>query len=219
MRWNGKQSSEADTATRILTLLAAVLVAAVEALAQEAQGSKVSASQPLAPAASSQLERRIIVSIPDRKLALIEDGRVVKVYAIAVGTEVSPSPSGEYRIAHRILQPTYYAPGKVIPPGTANPLGTRWLGLNLKGFGIHGTNEPRSIGRNSSHGCIRMRNRDVEDLFDRVRSGDRVELHAVRTDEVAQIFGVPQAPATQTAEEHKSGSTSAAAVLAAVTLP
>jgi lipoprotein-anchoring transpeptidase ErfK/SrfK len=135
--------------------------------------------------------RRIVVSIPDRKLALIEDGRVVKVYRVAVGADVSPSPSGELTIVHRLTKPTYYHPGVVIPPGQSNPLGTRWIGLSTPGYGIHGTNQPESIGRNASHGCIRMRNRDVEDLFERVRAGDSVELYAERSDEVAEIFGAP----------------------------
>jgi lipoprotein-anchoring transpeptidase ErfK/SrfK len=80
--------------------------------------------------------RRIVVSIPDRKLALIEGGRTIRIYATAVGAPSTPSPSGTFTVATRISEPTYYAPGKVIQPGSANPLGTRWLGLSLKGFGI-----------------------------------------------------------------------------------
>jgi len=137
-------------------------------------------------------KREIVVSVADRKLALIEDGQVVKIYAAAVGASSSPSPAGEFTITHRIPKPTYYAPGKIIGPGASNPLGTRWLGLSLKGFGIHGTNAPRSIGKNESHGCIRLRNRDVEDLFERVRAGDRVEIHQEIDDRVAVIFGHPQ---------------------------
>ncbi len=59
----------------------------------------------------------------------------------------------------------------------------------MKGYGIHGTNAPSSIGRKASHGCIRMRNRDVEELFEMVAVGDPVELHAERTPELEQIFG------------------------------
>ena len=69
--------------------------------------------------------------------------------------------------------------------GNNNPLGTRWLGLNLKGYGIHGTNRPDSIGRNASHGCIRMRNREIEELFRMVAIGDQVELYDQRTAELA----------------------------------
>lgn len=144
-------------------------------------------------------ERRIVVSIPDRKLALIENGRVVKLYDVAVGAPVSPSPTGEFQIAQRLENPTYYKPAIVIGPGVGNPLGTRWIGLSVKGFGIHGTDRPDSIGHNASHGCIRLRNRDIEDLFARVKVGDRVSLIAERSDEVAQIFGgAPAYPSTQT---------------------
>ena len=135
--------------------------------------------------------RRIIVSIPARKLTLIEDGRIVKVYSTAVGAEKSPTPTGTFRIITRIPNPTYYRPGEVIRPGIANPVGTRWLGLSLKGFGIHGTNRPRSIGRAASHGCIRLRNADVQELFELVRVGDVVEIRAGRSDGVAEIFEVP----------------------------
>jgi lipoprotein-anchoring transpeptidase ErfK/SrfK len=158
--------------------LAALLVAAGEALAQE--------TQPVA--------RRIVVSIPDRQLALVEGGRVTKVYPVAVGAAATPSPTGSYTVAVRISHPTWYGPGKVVPPGKSNPLGPRWIGLSRRGYGIHGTSNPRSIGRPASHGCIRMRNSDVEELFGLVAVGDAVELYAERTEEVARLFGVRAAP-------------------------
>lgn len=138
--------------------------------------------------AATATPRRIVVSIPDRKLALIENDRVVRFYAVAVGAPVSPSPAGTFTIVTRVSNPTYYRPGKVVGPGATNPIGTRWIGLNQKGYGIHGTDDPGSIGFAKSHGCIRLRNRDVEHLFDRVRAGDIVELHAERTSEIAQLF-------------------------------
>jgi lipoprotein-anchoring transpeptidase ErfK/SrfK len=173
---------------------AVLLLSLAEAHAQErSAGQAAASSKPQA-----RPERKIIISIPDRKLALIESGRVVKVYAVAVGSQATPSPSGAFRIRERITNPTYYAPGKVIGPGQANPLGTRWIGLSQRGYGIHGTNEPHSIGKNASHGCIRMNKADVEELFELVRAGDLVELHAKRTSEVAALFGdAPAAPATR----------------------
>lgn len=141
----------------------------------------------------SPIKRQIVVSIPDRKLAVVEDGQVVKIYRTAVGAPSSPSPKGEFTIIHRIPKPTYYAPGTIIRSGPNNPLGTRWLGLSVKGFGIHGTNVPRSIGKNQSHGCIRMKNRDVEELFERVRIGDSVEIFGEINERVATIFNHPQA--------------------------
>jgi lipoprotein-anchoring transpeptidase ErfK/SrfK len=133
--------------------------------------------------------KRILISIPHRKLALIQDGEVVRLYDTAVGTAKTPSPVGDFAIVNRIPNPTYYAPGKVTGPGKSNPLGTRWMGLTIKGYGIHGTNVPGSIGKAASHGCIRMRNRDVEELFDLVSVGDRVELHGQLDEEVVSLFG------------------------------
>jgi lipoprotein-anchoring transpeptidase ErfK/SrfK len=148
----------------------------------------------------SQPARRIVVSFPDHKLALLEGDRVIKTYEVAVGAPVSPSPTGEFQIVQRLENPAYYKPGGVIGPGANNPLGPRWIGLNLKGFGIHGTNRPDSIGKHASHGCIRLRNSDIEDLFARVHVGDRVSLIAERNDEVARLFG----PAPNLEEAHET---------------
>jgi len=133
-------------------------------------------------------QRQIVVSIPDRKLAVIEDGKALRVFAVAVGAAVSPSPAGEFRIVKRLSNPTYYHTGVVIPPGPRNPIGSRWIGLDRKGYGIHGTNAPESVGRAVSHGCIRLRNRDVEEFFAMVRVGDLVRIAGERDVQVAQIF-------------------------------
>jgi lipoprotein-anchoring transpeptidase ErfK/SrfK len=162
---------------RVAALTSVLMVAAAEALAQDGQ---------------SQPARRIVISIPDRKLAVLEEGRVVKVFPTAVGSPHTPSPAGSYRIIHRVVNPAWYTKGKIVPPGKANPLGTRWLGLSAKGYGIHGTNNPASIGANVSHGCIRLRNRDVEQLFTMVAVGDPVDLYNQRSAELESIFGPAQ---------------------------
>jgi len=141
------------------------------------------------PQREDKAGRKIVISIPHRKLALIEDGEVVRLYDTAVGSAKTPTPAGDFAIVTRIPNPTHYAPGKVTPPGKSNPLGTRWMGLTIKGYGIHGTNVPGSIGQAASHGCIRMRNRDVEELFERVSVGDRVELHGQLNDQLVALFG------------------------------
>jgi lipoprotein-anchoring transpeptidase ErfK/SrfK len=133
-------------------------------------------------AESAPPSRRLIVNIASRKIILVEDGKVVKMYPVAVGKHTTPSPAGSFHIASHVVNPTYSHDGKVVRPGPSNPVGTRWMGLGFKGYGIHGTNEPKSIGRAASHGCIRMRNRDVEELFELVRVGDEVDLV---TDELA----------------------------------
>jgi lipoprotein-anchoring transpeptidase ErfK/SrfK len=131
----------------------------------------------------------VLVSIPDRKLAVLESGRVLAYFQVAVGAAVSPSPAGEFVIVSRVANPTYYHEGQVMAAGRDNPVGTRWMGLNKKGYGIHGTNAPRSIGKAASHGCIRMRQKDLEELFAEVQSGDPVEIVGERNDETAAIFG------------------------------
>ncbi len=147
-------------------------------------------------AAAAATPRRLVVSIPDRKLAVVEADAVVRVFEVAVGAPESPSPVGTFTVITRLEHPTYYRPGRVIAPGPANPLGTRWLGLSLAGYGIHGTDQPDSIGHARSHGCIRLRNGDVEKLFPLVRTGDIVELHADRLPEFETWFGTaPRVPA------------------------
>jgi lipoprotein-anchoring transpeptidase ErfK/SrfK len=99
---------------------------------------------------------------------LLNDTPVFK-FPVATGYTVALTPEGEFKIVTKVKNP-WYLP-KNIPGGDAkNPLGKRWLGLNVPGtdgyqYGIHGTNQPSSIGQRVSQGCIRMRNEDVEWLF------------------------------------------------------
>lgn len=158
-----------------------------------------------------QPERQIVVSIPDRKLALLEDGQVVKIYSVAVGAEATPSPDGEFKIINRVDKPTYYHPGKVIPAGRSNPLGTRWIGLNKAHYGIHGTNEPRSIGKAASHGCIRMAHKDLEELFTMVRTGDTVIIRGEQDELTASIFGGTNGTATMIVAQSQPAATVPAA--------
>jgi L,D-transpeptidase ErfK/SrfK len=136
-----------------------------------------------------RVKRLVVVSIPERKLAVLENDEVIARFAVSVGAEVSPSPQGEFEIVNLVANPTYYHDGVVLPPGKGNPVGTRWIGLNEKGYGIHGTNAPFSIGHAASHGCIRLRNRDMEKLFTMLRVGDAVEIRGERDEEIAEIFG------------------------------
>ncbi len=153
---------------------------------------------------------RIVISIPDRKLALLdEDGEVEKVLAVAVGKASTPSPTGRFTVVNRLVNPTWYTRGKVVPPSPANPLGNRWIGLDKHGYGIHGTNAPRSIGKAASHGCIRVGKADLLELFKLVKVGDVVEIRGERDEFVANIFGgepdgqlVAMAPANPSGGQH-----------------
>jgi hypothetical protein len=145
--------------------------------------------------AQSVPTRRVVVSLEDRKLALVEDGKVKKVYTVAVGKPSTPSPVGTFKIERRVQNPTYHHDGKTVLPGPGNPVGTRWMGLSKHGYGIHGTNEPKSIGKAASHGCIRMAKADLEEMYELVAVGDTVELVGERNEETAQLFG--EGPAEQ----------------------
>lgn len=182
------------------TIVAVALILAIRGVAQSA--AQVSPE----PNSAESSGRTVVVSIPDRKLAVIADGEVIAQFAVAVGAAESPSPTGEFRIINRVAKPTYYHPGSVIPAGKDNPVGTRWLGLSQKGYGIHGTNVPRSIGRAASHGCIRLKNRDMERLFRMLRIGDVVEIHGERDEQVAEIFG-SEADETVVAETQAAAQT------------
>ena len=151
----------------------------------------------LAPHTSGQTvsQRLIVVSLQDRKLALVEDGQVRKIYKVAVGKPSTPSPMGTFTIERRVANPVYQHDGKTVQPGAGNPVGTRWMGLNIRGYGIHGTNAPESIGKAASHGCIRMAKADLEELYELVAVGDTVELIGRRNEETAQLFGGIEKPA------------------------
>jgi lipoprotein-anchoring transpeptidase ErfK/SrfK len=164
--------------------VSAAMVLGVPAIGQAAAVSATTESN----ASPATVKRTIVVSLEDRKLALVEDGQVKKIYTVAIGKPSTPSPVGTFTIQRRVKNPVYQHEGKVIQPGPGNPVGTRWMGLSIKGYGIHGTNEPKSIGKASSHGCIRMARKDLEEMYEMVHVGDTVELIGERNDETAQLF-------------------------------
>jgi len=167
----------------------AVAVSAALVMGIEALGQAVVTTVDSTQAQPVQLKRTIVVSLEDRKLALVEDGQLKKVYTVAVGKPTTPSPVGTFTIQRRVKNPVYQHEGKIVDPGPRNPVGTRWMGLSVKGYGIHGTNEPKSIGKAASHGCIRMARKDLEEMYEMVHVGDTVELIAQRNEETALLFG------------------------------
>jgi lipoprotein-anchoring transpeptidase ErfK/SrfK len=173
--------------SKLAMVAVAAMVMAVQAMAQKAAKTQPAVQQ-------NNAQRLIVVSLEDRKLALVENGQVKKVYSVAVGKPSTPSPVGSFTIAHRVANPTYHHNGKTILPGPGNPVGTRWMGLSIPGYGIHGTNEPNSIGKPVSHGCIRMARKDLEEFYELVSVGDAVELVGERNEETARLFGDGEKP-------------------------
>ena len=126
---------------------------------------------------------RIFINQSRFSLVLDRPGKEPIRYSIATGSSAYPTPVGDFIIKEKVMHPTWLPPkspwaanAKPIPPGPANPLGTRWLGFNWGGVGIHGTNAPWSIGSAASHGCIRMRVPEVEALYELVQVGTPVTV-------------------------------------------
>ncbi len=191
-------------------LAAAAMTAAMFATAAAAQQLAVE------PAVS---QREIVVSLEDHKLALVENGEVKKVYTVAVGKPSTPSPEGTFTIRRRVANPTYHHDGKTVLPGPGNPVGTRWMGLSKQGYGIHGTNEAKSIGKASSHGCIRMAKADLEEFYALVGVGDTVRLVGHRDEETARLFGPAETPAPTAAQPTETALTEAAPAAPAASEP
>jgi lipoprotein-anchoring transpeptidase ErfK/SrfK len=126
----------------------------------------------------------IVIVRATNTLTLYRGTEVVRRFPVATGQAVYPTPAGMWHIMDKQLDPWWYPPTndawarglKPVPPGPSNPLGTRWMGLNAPGVGIHGTDEPSSIGYSASHGCIRMHVPDAEWLFERVSVGTPVVI-------------------------------------------
>lgn len=135
------------------------------------------------------LEDGIVVNIPEATLYVFETGVLTARYPVGLGRPRWPTPAGSFTVLFGQRDPTWHVPrsiqeemareGRVVtqkvPPGPDNPLGQYWIQLSLWGYGIHGTPFPSSIGQFLSHGCIRVGDTGIADLFRRVRRGTRVE--------------------------------------------
>jgi len=198
---------------RLAAVQVAMAAIATAAAAQQQTVQSPAIQQETAP------QREIVVSLEDRKLALIEDREVMKIYTVAVGKPSTPSPEGTFTIQRRVANPTYHHGDKTVLPGPNNPVGTRWMGLSKPGYGIHGTNEPKSIGKAASHGCIRMAKADLEEFYTMVAVGDTVRLIGHRDEETARLFGPADAPATVAATDPIQTAHSEAAAAALVSEP
>jgi lipoprotein-anchoring transpeptidase ErfK/SrfK len=133
---------------------------------------------------SVPLTRKVVIDIPSRTLTVFEENRVLKRFPVGVGRPGFMTPLGKHQIIRKIENPgwenPYKAAGAVkIRPGYNNPLGTRWMGFKAdpRGeFGIHGTDSPQSVGKLSSHGCVRMLVPHAEQVFTLVDLGTPVEV-------------------------------------------
>jgi len=119
----------------------------------------------------------VSVSKSDNDLVLYMNDDFFKRYRVGTGA-FNKTPVGDFLINDRIAQPTWWRPdGKAIPYGDPeNLLGTHWLSINVKGYGLHGTWEPDTIGKQASAGCVRMHNDDIEQLYSLLTIGTPVSI-------------------------------------------
>lgn len=122
----------------------------------------------------TQVHFSIWVEKRRNRLVLLVDGKPLKKYKVATG-EKGSTPAGSFKIINKLESPTWFHAGAIVPPDSPeNILGSRWLGFDLAGYGIHGTTLPETIGTQASKGCIRMLNSDVEEIYDLLPVGSQV---------------------------------------------
>lgn len=120
----------------------------------------------------------ILVIKSQHILTLKLGDEIIKTYEVSVGRgDYNSTPTGKFEIVNRLIDPVWYKDGKAYSPeNPKNVLGSRWMGLSVEGYGIHGTTDPNTIGKNITQGCIRMYNSDVEELFSIIPRGTEVVI-------------------------------------------
>lgn len=141
----------------------------------------------IVPAAAP--EEGIVINLSEMRLYIsfaASGSRLVATFPIGIGSEGNSTPLGIFKVTDKVVSPTWYVPKSVkaekpwlpavVPPGPENPLGTHAISLTLDSIFIHGTNRPWGIGREVSHGCIRLYPEDITELFSLVSRGNRVTI-------------------------------------------
>ena len=128
----------------------------------------------------------LVINLPEMRLYDFTSNGPVRVLAVAIGDPDDPTPIGNFKIGQKRADPVWFVPASIraekpdlptqVPPGEDNPLGSRWMTLGRSSYGIHGTNVKWSIGREATHGCVRLYEDTMEALFDRIDEGVRVTL-------------------------------------------
>jgi len=119
-----------------------------------------------------------VVDKSQNLLTLMSDDELIRVYRVSTGAN-NHTPAGSYKIVNKLVNPVWYKDGRKIPPESPeNILGTRWMGFNepFSDYGIHGTTEPESIGKQVTQGCVRMLNKEVEELYSILPVGTEVTI-------------------------------------------
>ncbi|MGE0200315.1 MAG: L,D-transpeptidase [Candidatus Melainabacteria bacterium] len=172
-----------STARYISTAFAITLATGLILAGGIIPGARVFAESTISSAVVSN-DTRVVIHAPSRTLRVYRHDKLIRTFPVGVGRLGFETPGGIHKVIRKIYQPgwenPYLSNGEMrIKPGGENPLGTRWIGFkeDPKGeYGIHGTDNPASVGKLSSHGCVRMKVPDAEALFDLVEVGTPVEI-------------------------------------------
>lgn len=118
----------------------------------------------------------ILVNKSQNILLLKSEEEIFKTYVVSTGKN-NCTPAGTFKIINKLVNPTWFKAGAIVLPQSAeNVLGTRWMGFDLAGYGIHGTTEPKELGKQATQGCVRLSNSDVEELYSIIPVGTEVTV-------------------------------------------
>jgi lipoprotein-anchoring transpeptidase ErfK/SrfK len=162
-----------------------------ETASQAANEVEDKSETPSSTPGESEAPRNVSIKVDTKTnmLGVFEAEKLIAAYPVTIGSAHNTSPIGEWKVRGISKLPRFRYDKEMLehgersgnfymlPPGPRNPVGVMWIALNKKGIGIHGTNDPGSIGRAASHGCIRLANWDVVRLATKIKSGDNVSIH------------------------------------------
>ena len=176
-----------------LTLVSGSLLLPIEGINQQAIASEETPSvtpstelpvtppveetaSPTPPETDKTLATRLVLNLKERRVYVYKDDQVIANYRVAIGRRGWETPRGNFSVIQMVENPQWQNPwnGRVSAPGPNSPLGERWIGFSREGgkyIGFHGTPGEHVIGQAVSHGCVRMRNRDVKELYELVQTG------------------------------------------------
>lgn len=147
--------------------------------------SVLSIVSPIWPLGENPLEGDpyVIVQLTSHEMAFINEGEVKQIFDVAIGNEGKETPEGEFTTIVKARNP-YYRKTDIRGGDQKNPLGSRWIGFDAEDtdgrvYGLHGTNKPSSIGKSITNGCVRLRNSDVEVLFEEIPLGTKIFVTSI----------------------------------------
>lgn len=170
------------TATLLVATQFAPIKAAVTPLIELQGRLEWAAIAPFRRTKRSEGTARLVIDLSQREVTFYKGSEPVKTYPVAVGRRGWETPTGEFQIIQMVRNPVWIHPlnnTRIAAGDRRNPLGRYWIGFWTDGtnwIGFHGTPNPETVGREISHGCIRMYNQDIEELFQKVTPGTPVEV-------------------------------------------